>query len=1281
MKKLWKNAVALMCTIIFVLTSVLPVQVFAENSESDAMPRVTLGDTSLYVGDETYVTIPLTIDANTGLLGLLLEVSYPAELTYQGLSQGNALSDLEITESGDEMADSSFRILWDGMDIADASNGTLAYLSFSVPTDAAAEYEISVTVLDARDEMIESISVTTQNGVIEVSELETYGVTYDLTGGEGEIPEQTKVKGETLILSDVVPVREGFVFQGWATQQGGMVTYAPGDAYIDDEDCTLYAVWKTNVTYEVIFDANGGENAPGAQTKVQDVDLVLNNGIPTWAGHTFNGWATERNGAPVYQAGDSYTANENVTLYAVWEITIYTVSYVAENADNCPEEQVKTHGETLFLSNVEPTREGYLFMGWSTLENGDVTYLPGDVYELNEDVTLYAVFEIIRVAPITSLKLAATKVKLHAGTTFELYDAEKVLPVDHTDTIIWSSSNETVATVDENGVVTAIRKGTAKITAQSTLGSKKATCTITVNPMPEWIEITGDSAVAKGKSITLKAYAYYLDTDGDETKTKDIIFWRSLNEDVVSVSSKGKVTGNNAGVATIVAYIEGLDLEATIDVSVVIPATKLKFESSKATVYLGNELNLAEKLTVTPEDNTDTIIWTSSKESVATVDPETGVVTPVSKGTARITAKSVGGKKSASVTVTVAPMPEWIEITGDTAVAKGKSITLKAYAYYRDEDGDSVKTKDTVLWRSSDETIATVTEKGKVVGIGAGRVTIVAYVDGLELEAAIEISIVIPATKLKFESSKATVYLGNELNLAEKLTVTPEDNTDTIIWTSSKPSVATVDPETGVVTPVSKGTAKITAKSVGGKKSASVTVTVKTMPDWFVIGGSVLLVPGKSVIWDVTTGYTDANGNPVKTKENIIWESADSGIATVSNGKVKGIAVGETQIRAYIENTNLHREITVKVVRPARGISFRTTKVTATLGYDINLSELLQSTPIDSNDVIFWTSSNEDVATIHDFTGVLTPISTGTTTITARAEAGKMSASCTVTVVPMSEGTESEPEMLTRSSICRKIVETFGFEPTEVVDGSPFSDVDETHENYEEILICKQLGIIGGFEDGIFIPNGRITNAELSKLIYNTLLSAGWTIDIPENADYDKTSWYGPYAWLVEELGLMTGVDNCWHSNATTDKITSVFDTKGLVYRNRSHETENPNVDTLLYRLEVDSDIIQKDAQEIRIQETPILHTNQIYCPVRSLAEIIDAQVDFDAETQEIIITGMEKVIKYTIGDENCVTINGTTYVNAENFFFELLGEDYQVTSGSQYLMATKRVESAASTE
>lgn len=159
-------------------------------------------------------------------------------------------------------------------------------------------------------------------------------IAYNANGGSGAPGSQTKWRDENLTLSSTKPTRTGYSFQGWATSSGGSVAYQPGASYTSNSGVTLYAIWKAN-TWTVRFDANGGSGAPANQTKTYGIDLTLSSTKPTLALYNFLGWATTANGAVAYAPGAKYTANADITLYAVWELAWIAPKLSNHNCFRC----------------------------------------------------------------------------------------------------------------------------------------------------------------------------------------------------------------------------------------------------------------------------------------------------------------------------------------------------------------------------------------------------------------------------------------------------------------------------------------------------------------------------------------------------------------------------------------------------------------------------------------------------------------------------------------------------------------------------------------------------------------------------------------------------------------------------------------------------------------------------------------------------------------------------------------------------------------------------------
>lgn len=188
-----------------------------------------------------------------------------------------------------------------------------------------------------------------------------------------------------------------FAIGGWVGASSGSSSYTSGaTAWWPASSHPLGAL----ASYAVTYNANGGSSAPGSQTKWFKEDLTLSTSQPTRGGYTFKGWATSSGGSVAYSPGAKYTDNAALTLYAVWQVLTYTVSYNANGGSDAPGNQTKTWGQNLTLSSTKPTRRLYNFKGWGTSSGStSASYQPGGTYSTNAAITLYAVWEVAWVAP------------------------------------------------------------------------------------------------------------------------------------------------------------------------------------------------------------------------------------------------------------------------------------------------------------------------------------------------------------------------------------------------------------------------------------------------------------------------------------------------------------------------------------------------------------------------------------------------------------------------------------------------------------------------------------------------------------------------------------------------------------------------------------------------------------------------------------------------------------------------------------------------------------------
>lgn len=242
-------------------------------------------------------------------------------------------------------------------------------------------------------------------------------------------------------------------------------------------------------------------------------------------------------------------------------------------------------------------------------------------------------------------------------------------------------------------------------------------------------------------------------------------------------------------------------------------AESISLDKTSASVAIGESVQLTA--TVLPEDAFDKdVAWFSSDEDVATVSDD-GLVTAISKGNATITATTLDGTfLSASCEITVtSPYVEYIFINEeDFELKAGESKQLSVTIL-----PESAKNKE-VTWKSSDTSIATVSNKGLVKAIAAGDAVITATTkDGTNLSATINVKVsTIPVESITLNYNTYSVDLSLTKTFRLYATVLPSNASNkTLSWNSSDTNVATVNKD-GLVTVKKEGFAIITAKATDG---------------------------------------------------------------------------------------------------------------------------------------------------------------------------------------------------------------------------------------------------------------------------------------------------------------------------------------------------------------------------------------------------------------------------------------------------------------------------------
>ena len=284
--------------------------------------------------------------------------------------------------------------------------------------------------------------------------------------------------------------------------------------------------------------------------------------------------------------------------------------------------------------------------------------------EKGESITLPVVYGTDD-APAVTPETAATGES--AETDEKLAKAASKLTVE------WTSSDESVATVDATGMVVAVSAGEADITASVTDSEMSAVCRVTVKVAAKDITVPDnlDVKLNDGNETTVEATV----SPADATDVK--VSYASTDEAVATVDKDGRVQVLQPGECDITTTLmqDGEKVtEKTTHVKAFYEVESITLDSNEGKLTVGNSHTI--KATVAPEEVAaeTTIEWSSSNEKVATVDSN-GKVTAVSSGNATITATA--GEESANYEVTV-EQPKKVTTSNKTYTKNGSSNSSAA---------------------------------------------------------------------------------------------------------------------------------------------------------------------------------------------------------------------------------------------------------------------------------------------------------------------------------------------------------------------------------------------------------------------------------------------------------------------------------------------------------------------------------------------------------------------------------------------------------------------------
>ena len=487
-----------------------------------------------------------------------------------------------------------------------------------------------------------------------------------------------------------------------------------------------------------------------------------------------------------------------------------------------------------------------------------------------------------------TVKKAPTSVKFTSSTATLAYDAEQnigsskqlnvKLSSGSASSITYKSSNTSVVEVDENGVITAKKKGTATITA-TTYNKKKATCKVTVKAAPDKIELSKHEYVMGiGDTYTFTS----------KIPSGTVATWTYSTSDAEKVSvdaASGKIKAEALGEAIItVTTFNGRTDTCKVKV---VPAPDSVTAAEKLTLGKGESYTLKPVPVLEAEGETAaTYTFKSSNSKVVSVD-KNGKLKAKKTGKATITITTYNDK-SVKCVVTVKKAPASIKLSHKKGTLAYDEI-LKLGTSYKLTARLSSGSASAVKFTSSNSNVVKVETDGMITAVGTGTAKIKATTFNKK-SATCTVTVKAAPSQMIFAKDAYKVAIDDDITVkasAEFGTYTP-----TCTYISGDSFIAMVDADTGLVKPVTLGKTTIIAKAFNGA-AGSVEIAVVDAPETLTLNAyKGTLKRGKKFTIVPTVSRTDGKD----TAASYTFKSSRTSVCTVSSGgvitaKKKGTAV------------------------------------------------------------------------------------------------------------------------------------------------------------------------------------------------------------------------------------------------------------------------------------------------------------------------------------------------------------------------------------------------------
>ena len=584
----------------------------------------------------------------------------------------------------------------------------------------------------------------------------------------------------------------------------------------------------------------------------------------------------------------------------------------------------------------------------------------------------------------------------------------------------WFSSKSDYASIDANGVITALSPGSTVISA--VVRDKTASSTVTIE-QGELLSLTikpvaGPLAIAEQHQFSAEGLFGNGSSDYNFDVT-EYTSWSSSDTSKLTIldtaGNKGLGETKDSGNVTITANLGSRTDSIEVNISAV-TLSHLEISSTQTSLPINAKLQLQANGIYSDGNNSNLnaqVSWSTSNTDVATIDAN-GLMTALKIGSVEVTITYQGLTTNTNIEINEATLTA-IEVAPiNPKLISGESQQFYATAQY--SNNTTLDITDQTTWLSSNSNVAkignTVVDSGMVTALTEGSSTITANFDNQSQQIDLSVD---DALLQSLEITPANSSIA--INTLQKFSVTgfydngsSRDLTEQVTWSSNNSSDSKLveqQSEAGYIKATATGISQIIATLDDITSFTNLTITSATLES-IIISSTTTKVP---------TGYSSqltaighfSDGSEQDISDSVSWSSSNENVASINSDsnetELLSDLAGNTTINATFDGVSASTDITV-VDASLISVSINTGKTSMNLGTSQTLfatGHFSDDINIDISNQVIWLSSNSTIANISNaetYRGVVTALNSGTVTMTAIHNGISATSNITVTDNP-----------------------------------------------------------------------------------------------------------------------------------------------------------------------------------------------------------------------------------------------------------------------------------------